>query len=111
MTHDGCLALPTNYNAIDEDEMQYIEGGGTLTIVITANTQRNLVKMATPLILGAAGVLVGGVLGGPISAIVGGVLGGLLGKALAPLISSKVVKGDISFGISNFLLKTQTIRI
>ena len=111
MTYDRCLELPANYNAIDEDEMQYIEGGGTLTIVITANTQRNLIKQATSSILSLAGKLVGSAVGGPIGGIIGGALGGLLGKALGTLIGNKVVKGDISFGISNFLLKTQTIRI
>lgn len=38
MCYDGALVMPTNYAIMNEDEMTYVEGGGTFYVEIGANS-------------------------------------------------------------------------
>lgn len=73
MCYDGVLVMPSNYVAMDEEEMTYVEGGGTTTYKMTAYQAmkycEGMVKyytgvqgislLSTCLTLGAGGVLSG----------------------------------------------------
>ena len=38
MCYDGTLVMPSNYAVMDEDDMMYVDGGGTLTITLKKST-------------------------------------------------------------------------
>lgn len=38
MCYDGALVMPKNYAVVTEEEMTYVEGGGTLKITIKKST-------------------------------------------------------------------------
>lgn len=38
MYYDGTLVMPKNYSVMDEEEMTYVEGGGTIKIKIGKNS-------------------------------------------------------------------------
>ena len=44
MTYGGALVMPSNYAAMSEEEMTYVEGGGTPKVVASANTVKKLLK-------------------------------------------------------------------
>ena len=77
MTYDGALVMPSSYAVMQEDEMTYVEGGGSATVKGTAKQIRtrlttiigaSLVGNAATTVLGA---MLGNVLGGVIGAIIG----------------------------------------
>lgn len=41
MTYDGMLVMPSSYAVMDEEEMTYVEGGGTKTYYNKASTLKN----------------------------------------------------------------------
>lgn len=50
MCYDGALVMPSNYAVMDEEEMTYVEGGGTFSLTLKKST-----------ICWAVGAIVGGV--------------------------------------------------
>lgn len=38
MTYDGALVMPSNYVAMDEEEMMYTNGGGTFKVKVGSNS-------------------------------------------------------------------------
>lgn len=38
MTYDGMLVMPSSYAVMDEEEMTYVEGGGTIKVKIGKNS-------------------------------------------------------------------------
>lgn len=71
ITYDGALVLPKNYVAMDEEEMTYVEGGGTLTVKASSATVRAICRTGVTLI----GSAIGAAFGGPILArIISGAL-------------------------------------
>lgn len=64
MTYDGALVLPRNYVTMDEEEMTYVEGGGTLTVKASSSTVRTICRGGVALV----GAAIGEAFGGPLLA-------------------------------------------
>ncbi len=62
MCYDGALVMPSSYAIMDEEEMTYVEGGGTLTVSYNIKVTKNLIKACASAGVGAAvGVIVGSI--------------------------------------------------
>lgn len=78
MCYDGTLVLPSSYAVMDEEEMSYLEGGGTAVVYGTASQIRSrLTAIIGASLVGtgasaALGFLLGNVGGAIISTILGG---------------------------------------
>ena len=44
MCYDGALVLPSSYAIMDEEEMCYIEGGGTVKVIASSSTVRTICR-------------------------------------------------------------------
>lgn len=44
MTYSGAMVMPCGYTMIAADEMEYLEGGGTVKVSIRANTMQQILK-------------------------------------------------------------------
>ena len=64
MCYEGALVMPRSYAVMDEEEMTYVEGGGTITVKASADTVRTICRSGAALI----GTAVGMAFGGPILA-------------------------------------------
>ena len=64
MCYEGALVMPSSYAVMDEEEMTYVEGGGTITVKASADTVRTICRSGAALI----GTAVGMAFGGPILA-------------------------------------------
>lgn len=73
--YDGALVMPRNCVAMSNDEMMYLEGGGTVTVVLT----KGFLQTVQAASWAAIGGIVGGTIGGPVGATVGGVIGAAVG--------------------------------
>lgn len=80
MCYNEALVMPSSYAVMDEEEMTYVEGGGTVKVIASASTVRTLCRAGVALI----GALIGEVFGGP-------VLARLLSGALATLIYDFII--------------------
>ena len=112
LCYNGNLVMPANFAAVSEDEMQYIEGGGTVKVVITAATQKNLIQLG--LVSGTTwlGKAIGSAIGGVAGGILGASLGGAIGNFMNTLLVTRLVKGDITLlSTSNVLIPNQTVSI
>lgn len=56
LCYEGGLVMPSSYAMMDEEEMTYVEGGGTFSINISARAVQSLLSIG---ISGAVGVIVG----------------------------------------------------
>ena len=78
MCYDGTLVMPSSYAMMDEDEMSYVEGGGSSVVYGTANNIRSrLTTVIGSSLAGtgnsaALGALLGGAGGAVVSAVIGG---------------------------------------
>ena len=43
MCYDGTLVMPSSYAVMSEDEMTYVEGGGTVTVVMSKEFLRDCI--------------------------------------------------------------------
>ncbi len=77
MCYDGALVMPSNYAVMSEDEMTYVEGGGSFTVRGTAKEIRGRLTavIGTSLLGTGAATALGGLLGNIAGAIVGAVVG------------------------------------
>lgn len=102
------MQLPTSYINIDEDEMEYVDGGGTLSLKISVSTLKfaiNRSGWAAGSFLGAlAGTYLIGPFGTKIGGTIGGILGGLIGSAIGNFIANKVVNKAVTIKYSNILV-------
>ena len=80
MCYDGALVLPSSYAIMDEEEMCYIEGGGTVKVIASSSTVRTICRSSVALI----GTAIGEAFGGPI-------LAKLITGALATLIYDFII--------------------
>lgn len=64
MCYDGTLVMPSNYAKMEENEMCYIEGGGTVKVIASSSTVRTICRSSVALI----GTAIGEAFGGPILA-------------------------------------------
>lgn len=108
MCYDGALVMPSRYAVMDNDEMTYVEGGGTITVKFSKDFIRDSITAITSAvctIIGAAiGTAIGNsVVGGAIGAAVGWIVGGSFARA-------RIKKGtQIKFNI--WFVSTRTIKI
>ena len=64
MWYDGALVMPGSYAVMDEEEMTYVDGGGTLKVKASKSTVRTICRAGVALI----GAAIGQAFGGPILA-------------------------------------------
>jgi hypothetical protein len=80
VTYDGALVMPSNCVMMDEEEMTYLTGGGTITVKASKETVRAICRGGVGLI----GTAIGAAFGGPI-------LANLLSGGLATLIYDYII--------------------
>ena len=108
------MELPNNYIECDSEEMEYIDGGGTLSLKISASTLKfaiNRCGWAAGSFLGAVALSYFGPLGTKLGAFIGGLLGGFIGSAIGSYIASKVVKGSVTIKYSHWMMPNCSISI
>ncbi|NLZ48740.1 MAG: hypothetical protein GX895_08115 [Clostridiales bacterium] len=119
------LQMPTGYVEIDREEMEYIEGGGTLTVTLTKATQVKVISAAFGFRGKVKGSVAGALLGiavTPLTTPIGGALiGTAAGTALTELFSwaDGKVSGylvqtfgfDLTVSVSNWFIPTKKITI
>ena len=102
------LKLPSNYIEIDRDEMEYVDGGGTVTLYISADSIRKAISLGVGAAGGILGATAGFYLAGPIGSSlgkkIGGFLGSLIGAAIGSVIAGKVVKRGVTVNFSHYLI-------
>lgn len=77
MCYDGTLVMPSSYAMMGEDEMSYVEGGGSSVVYGTANNIRSrLTTVIGSSLVGTGGAAALAALGGPLGAVAGAVIGG-----------------------------------
>lgn len=107
MCYDGALVMPSSYAVMDEEEMMYLEGGGTVTLVMSVEFLRDCITATLSAVVSIAcagiGIAVGGWIGGKIGKSVGSVVGGALGAAIGWIIGGSVARGSIK--------SSQTVKI
>lgn len=54
MTYDGMLVMPSSYAVMDEEEMTYVEGGGTLTVTVKQATIQTAIATIAGAVVGVA---------------------------------------------------------
>ncbi len=64
MCYDGTLVMPSKYAKMEENEMCYIQGGGTVKVIASSSTVRTICRSSVALI----GTAIGEAFGGPILA-------------------------------------------
>ena len=75
MCYDGTLVMPSSYAMMEEYEMSYVEGGGTVKVIASSETVRTVCRAGVALI----GAAIGEAFGGPIVAkLVSGALATLI---------------------------------
>ena len=127
MTYDGALVMPKSFAAVSEEEMTYVEGGGTITVTIKKSTIQGIIGLlggavssyAIQLALDALGGLLvapiefgtaGGATlavaaflvmwNGAAAAIASGIMGGVVGMGASKIYTG----GDITKSFSAAIL-------
>lgn len=89
-TYGTCvLQFPSSYVPMDMEELEYLEGGGTVSIKVG--------------VCFTVGGLVSGLLNGIISGMVGALGGGLLGGGVTAYLFEKFIGNALSSAINNAL--------
>ena len=134
MTYDGVLVMPNNYVVVNEEEMTYVDGGGTLTVTIKASTIKNVIgllggavsgyaiqlgldalaaHLVIPIEIGTAGMATVAVAmflvlwNGAAAAISAAIVGGLVGMGASKLYRG----GNITKSFSGRFLPTMNLRV
>ena len=98
LTANYGLVLPKNYVSIDSTEMEYVDGGGTITLTFSRDFLRDCVTAGTSFLFGAIfGVL--GNLGTTVLGIICGALGAALGWIIGGSIARSCITSDKTIGI------------
>jgi hypothetical protein len=95
--------MPMNAIALDNDEMEYVDGGGTIGIVLSKAFLSDCIDYGCSAALGVIGGLLGNLLG-PVGAIVFGGIGAVLGGIIGGVISRHCVTSAVTLLYSNFLI-------
>lgn len=88
MCYNGTLVMPTNYVVINDNEMQYIDGGVSSTWNTTAGKAESYYNAMYWVFVGLACTYVGsfavlgGLIGGGVGALIGGAAGMLTGSMI-----------------------------
>ena len=102
MCYDGALVMPSNYAVMSEDEMMYVDGGGTVKVVMSRDFLRDCItaglSAVVSIVCTAIGVAVGGVIGGAVGKTVGSVVGAALGAAIGWIIGGSTSRSKIKSG-------------
>lgn len=103
-----CMELPSSYVDVDSEEMEYISGGGSVSLYISASTIRYAITCAGWAIGSFLGAMAGNALVGPVGtklgARIGGFLGGVIGSALANYVAGKVVNSGVNLKYNNWVI-------
>ena len=83
MCYDGALVMPSSYVAMDEEEMTYVEGGGTFRIKMNKAAVKYLASISGTAIINIVNVAMGAT---GIGAIVSGFIGSLVYNILLDCI-------------------------
>ena len=110
MCYNGALVMPSSYAVMNEEEMMYVEGGGTVRVIASASTVRTLARGSVALI----SAFISQAFGGPILAqLISGALATLIFDYIMdvcnvkyPSIDKKWTKSifpDVTFNINKYV--------
>lgn len=80
LCYEGALVMPSSYMVMDEDEMSYLEGGGTVRVIASSKTVQKIARAGVSLV------------------------GAAIGAAFSGPVLMKVVSGGLTALIFNFIL-------
>ena len=99
MCYNGAMAMPSCYAVVSSDEMEYIEAGATVRIVLKKDFLRDVVTASCC----AIGTIVGSIIGASISSgmatVIGGAVGGALGWIIGGTLTRSYINKDLSFSV------------
>lgn len=102
------IQLPNSYIEIEKDEMEYIDGGGTLTLKISKSTLQFAISRSVWAAGSFLGALAGNSLAGPFGTkagiMIGGVLGGIIGSSIGGFIASRIAKSSVTIRYSSSII-------
>lgn len=75
MCYDGALVMPSSYAVMGEEEMTYVEGGGTVSVYISKRAKEQFITIGAGL---AVGLVCQALTTNPYVAIVAGALAALV---------------------------------
>ncbi|RDY33213.1 hypothetical protein [Lachnotalea glycerini] len=81
MTYDGALVMPSGCAMMNEEEMTYVEGGGTITVTASKETVKAIAEGS----VSVTALAISGLLGV-------GVLASLISTKVAPIIYKHILK-------------------
>lgn len=126
MCYDGALVMPNNYAVVSEEEMTYVEGGGTINVTIKASTIQATIgvlggavsgfgiqlaldalgaALVTPIELGTAGAATVAVAtflvlwNGAAAAIASSIMGGIVGTGAAAMYKGGDIRKSFTAGV------------
>lgn len=119
MTYDGTMVMPSRCTLMDEEEMTYVEGGGTITVVCSVDFLKDCITASTSavvsIICAGIGIAVGGPIGGAVGKTAGSVIGAAVGAALGWIIGGSIsrnsIKKSISFDVDIPILNSRTLTL
>ena len=90
------MELVCCYDEISIEESYAVNGGGTISIKVSADTMNYAIKSAGWAAGSLLGALVGGAIGAKLGQIVGGIFGGIIGGAFGGKIAQSLAGKRVS---------------
>lgn len=95
MTYDGTMVMPKNYAVVTEDEMTYVDGGGTVNITFSRDFLRDVCTAGLSTVCAIVGGIIG-TAGTPLASIVFGAVGAGIGWIVGGNIARTYINSDKS---------------
>ncbi|MCI9370376.1 MAG: hypothetical protein HFH65_08685 [Lachnospiraceae bacterium] len=111
MCYDGTLVMPSSYIAMDEEEMTYVEGGGTIKLNFSRDFLRDCLTATLSGVTAIVCGIIGTVAGGPLGCIIGGGIGAALGWIIGGSIARSKIKNGATVKIWIPFVKSRTYNI
>lgn len=111
MCYDGALVMPSNYVAMDEEEMTYVEGGGTIKLNFSRDFLRDCLTATLSGVTGIVCGIIGTAVGGSVGCIIGCGIGAALGWIIGGSIARSNIKDGATLKIWIPFVKSKTYNI
>lgn len=108
MCYDGMLVMPSSCWKMTTEEMEYVEGGGTITVVFTRDFIRDSVTAITSAVCTIIGTALGTAVG---NSVVGGAIGAAVGWIIGGSVARAYIKKGYSFSFNLVGFKDRTVKI
>lgn len=99
MSYDGALIMPKNFIKMPKEEMNALEGGGSIKLEAKNTTLQRIGRIFCIV----AGMAIGAVIGVRIGGWIGGIAGAVIGAAFGWIVGNYIANNVIpSSGITTF---------